>query len=82
MLFNYIKIAWRNILNQRMYALVTITGLSLGFSIFLFFFRLYDWAWSVDSFHPDVERIHCVVQMFSSADKGEDHLAFVSSPLP
>lgn len=82
MLLNYLKIAWRTIHKQRMYALVTIVGLSLGFSIFLFFFRLYDWAQSVDTFLLDVDRIHCVVQTFSSADGQEDHLAFVPSPLP
>jgi len=82
MLLNYLKTAWRTIRKQRMYALVTIAGLSLGFSIFLFFFRVYDWARSIDTFHQDVDRIHCVVQTFASADKQEDHLAFVPSPLP
>ena len=44
MLRHYVRIAWRTILKQRMYALVTIIGLSLGFGIFLFFFQMYDWA--------------------------------------
>ncbi len=82
LLWSYLKTAWRTILRQRSYALVIIAGLSVGFSIFLFFFRLYDWARSVDTFHQDVDRIHCVVQTFPSADGGEDHLAFVPPPLP
>ena len=80
--WNYLKTAWRTIRRQRSYTLVVVAGLSLGFSIFLFFFRLYDWARSVDTFHQDVDRIHCVVQTFSSADDREDHLAFVPQPLP
>ncbi|MBN1272894.1 MAG: ABC transporter permease [Candidatus Aminicenantes bacterium] len=65
-----------------MYALITIIGLSIGFALFLFFFRLYDWARSVDTFHPHVDRIHCVVQQFFSADQEDDHIAFVPPPLP
>jgi putative ABC transport system permease protein len=82
LVWSYLKMAWRTIRRQRSYALVIIAGLSVGFSIFLFFFRLYDWARSVDTFHHDVDRIHCVVQTFPLADDREDHLAFVPPPLP
>ncbi|MDH4195991.1 MAG: ABC transporter permease [Candidatus Aminicenantes bacterium] len=81
LVWSYLKISWRTIRRQRSYALVVIAGLSIGFGIFLFFFRLYDWARSVDTFHQDVDRIHCVVQAFPSADGREDHLAFVPPPL-
>jgi putative ABC transport system permease protein len=80
--WSYLKTAWRTIRRQRSYALVIIAGLSIGISLFLFFFRLYDWARSVDTFHHDVDRIHCVVQTFASANGGEDHLAFVPTLLP
>jgi putative ABC transport system permease protein len=81
LVWSYLKIAWRTIRRQRSYALVVIAGLSVGFGIFLFFFRLYDWARSVDTFHQDADRIHCVVQTFPSAEDREDHLAFVPPPL-
>ena len=82
LVWSYLKIAWRTIRRQRASTLVVIAGLSAGFGIFLFFFRLYDWARSVDTFHQDADRIHCVVQMFPSADGRDDHLAFVPWPLP
>ena len=81
MLKNYLKTAFRNLKKQKMYSAITLTGLAVGFGIFLFFFRVIVWALSADHFHKDVDNIYSVVQVFDSGGEGERHSAFVPHPL-
>jgi putative ABC transport system permease protein len=57
MLKNYFTIAFRNILRNKVRALVHILGLSLGIAICLLIFNLVWHAYSFDRFHPDSDRI-------------------------
>jgi putative ABC transport system permease protein len=78
---NYINIAVRNIMKQKMYSLITMAGLAIGFGVFIFFFRFFIWALSADRFHRDSDRIHVIVQVFESSSEGERHTAFIPHPL-
>jgi putative ABC transport system permease protein len=57
MIKNYFKIAWRNLLKNRVYSLINITGLSLSvtFCLLLFFYIRYEQ--SFDSFHKKKDRL-------------------------
>ena len=57
MLKNYFKIAWRNILRNKMRAFIHILGLSIGIAICFLIFNVVTHSYSFDRFHPDGERI-------------------------
>ncbi len=69
MLINYIKTAYRNILRNKGYSIINITGLALGLAIFSMATLLAEFHFSFDKFHKDFERIYSVVQTFAKAEK-------------
>jgi putative ABC transport system permease protein len=58
MLKNYITIAFRTILRNKVRTLIHVLGLSLGIGICLLIFQVVLHAYSFDTFHPDGERIY------------------------
>ena len=62
---NYIKIALRNILKNRLYAAINIVGLALGFAIYIFGTVLADYERNHDSQFDKVERIYTIGSQFS-----------------
>jgi len=62
MLQNYFKIAWRNITRHKLYSLINILGLSLGICSCIVIYLITHFELSVDTFHPDKERIYRVVE--------------------
>ena len=64
MLSNYLKIAWRYLRKQKLYSVIKILSLSLGFGIFILFYLVSDWAFHFDAFHRDQDRIYSIVQVF------------------
>ena len=57
MLKNYLRIAWRNILRNKLRTGIHVLGLSLGISICFLIFNVVWYSYSFDKFHPDQERI-------------------------
>ncbi len=78
---NYIKIALRNIKRQKIYSLITMSGLILGLSVFIMFALLSDFTSNFDSCHKNSDRIYAVVQVLSSSQEGEQHSAITPSPM-
>jgi ABC-type antimicrobial peptide transport system permease subunit len=69
MLKNYLKIAWRNLLNSRIYSIVNITGLSTGMAVALIIGL---WVWSELSFntyHRNYDRLAQVMVDASAENK-------------
>ena len=81
MLKNYFKIALANLLKQRFYSFITVLGLAVGFGIFLYFFTLFKWGISPDTFHKDIDRIYNVVQVFNAGNEGDRRSEFMPYPL-
>lgn len=81
MIKNYIKIALRNIRRQKIYSLITMSGLILGLSVFIMFALLSDFTSHFDSCHEKADRIYAVVQVLSSPQEGEHHSAIVPSAM-
>ena len=81
MLKNYIKIALRNIKRQKVYSLITMSGLILGLSVFIMFALLTDFTSNFDSCHENADRIYAVVQVLTGAQEGEQHSAIMPAPL-
>src|SRR5688572_17508039 len=58
MLKNYLKIAWRNLINNKTYSLINITGLALGLSACMLIMLYAGHEWSYDQFHKNASRIY------------------------
>ena len=61
MLYNHLKFAWRNLKQNRAYALINIFGLSLGIASGIIIFSLIDFQLHFDNFHRGTDRIHRIV---------------------
>ena len=81
MFASYIKTAWRNIKKHKMYSMITMSGLVVGLTIFILFFRIALFGFSFDTFHENSDRIYGVVQVFQSANQDEQHSAFTPAPM-
>ncbi|MGD1959466.1 MAG: ABC transporter permease [Fulvivirga sp.] len=75
MLNNFIKIAWRNITNQKAFSFINISGLSLGLTCFVLIFLWVNDEMSVDSFHN--ENIYSAYQIVTA--NGETHGTYNTS---
>jgi putative ABC transport system permease protein len=80
MLENYIKIGWRNLVKQKMYALIKIGGFAIGIASCLLIALFIRQELSYDLHYPDGDRIYRVVEHYH-ADNGEVHKG-VSFPAP
>ena len=68
MLKNYFKTAWRNLLRNKSYAIINVTGLATGIAACLLIFLVVQYETSFDDFHPNKDRIYRVVSVSSGPD--------------
>lgn len=66
MLFNYFKIAWRNLRRNKSYSLINTIGLSIGIASCLLIFLFVQDELSYDRFHEKSDRIYRVFKSFDS----------------
>ncbi len=78
MLRNYIKIAWRNIANNKAYTAINVLGLAAGMAVALMIALWVANEYSYDRFLPDANRVYQVRRNFNS--NGET-LTFSSTSL-
>ena len=70
MLKNYFKIAWRNLLRNKLRTSIHILGLSIGIAICFLIFNVVTHSYSFDKFHPDRDRIFRVNTLTDWGDGG------------
>lgn len=63
MFSNYLKIAWRNLLRNKVYSLVNITGLALGITAFLMILEYVSFEKSVNQFHKNLPQIYRLLNL-------------------
>lgn len=80
MLRNYLKTAFRNLLNQKGSAVLNIAGLSLGITASIILFLLVNHMLSFDKFQANYDRIYRVVTQ-SDGNNGKNHTPGVPSVL-
>lgn len=68
MLKNYVKIAWRNLLRNRSYATINITGLAVGIAACMLIFLVVQYETSFDNYHRNKARIYRIVKVSSGPD--------------
>lgn len=66
MIKNYFKIAWRNLMKNKVFSLINIIGLTIGLSASFVIGLMVYYDYTFDNFHKDGDRIYRVVSNFSS----------------
>jgi len=61
MIRNYIKTAWRNLLHNKSYTIINITGLAIGIAACLLIFLIIKFETSFDNFHSKKDSIYRIV---------------------
>lgn len=80
MLRNYILIAWRNLVKNKLFSFINIFGLALSVSVCMIVLVRIVEALEYDNFHPEHEQIYRIISTVSKP-QGEN-LILASSPLP
>lgn len=70
MLRNYLKIAIRNIVSQRVYSLINVLGLAIGMACCLMIMLIVQDELSYDQFHEKKDRIYRVLTSWKNRDTG------------
>lgn len=79
MLKNYLKTAYRNLVGNKVYSLITVTGLAVGIAVCLVIFVFIRYEQSFDDFHPNEARIYRVMTRGTGKD---DHGGNSAVPFP
>ena len=79
MLFNYLKIAWRNLRKNRTYAFINVTGLALGMGCALLIIALVRYHYQTDQHHHNYDRIYQFTTRFISPN-GDGNIPAVPYP--
>ena len=81
MIKNYLKIAWRNMLNNKVYSALNIVGLAAGMAVALLIALWVVNEYSYDKFLPDYKSLYQVELNFTDPHEGEHTQAAVSLPI-
>src|SRR5690606_34682185 len=79
MITNYFKIAWRNLLNQKVYSAINIFGLTSGLVVGILVLLWVQNELGFDKFHRNHQNIYRVL---SNVGKGKDRKIWVNSHAP
>lgn len=78
MLLHYLKIAWRNIRQHKLYTTTNVLGLAMGICACIVIYLIARYDLSFDTFHPDADRIYRIVGDAKDHDGGTQ---FLNSPI-
>ena len=60
MFWNYLKVAWRNLLRHPLYAAINVAGLGIAIAFCVLAFLYVRHEWTYDAFHENADRIYRV----------------------
>ncbi|GAB2790558.1 ABC transporter permease [Rhabdobacter roseus] len=69
MIRNYLKIAWRNLIRNKMYSFINVVGLALGITAFLLILEYISFERSYDQFHAQLPHM---VRLLNEDVKGQN----------
>ena len=84
MTWNFFKIAWRNLIRNKIYSFINILGLSLGLACAMLIMLYVKDEVSYDKFHTDVDTIYRVVSAREDKDGNErknSNTGFLQGPV-
>ena len=80
MIFNYFKIAWRNMMKAKAFSFINIFGLAVGLACCMLITVYLQYEWNYDSYQKDVENLYQVATDFNMQGK-TFRLAATPSPM-
>jgi len=80
MIFNYFKIAWRNMMKAKAFSFINIFGLAVGLACCMLITVYLRYEWNYDSYQRDVENLYQVATDFNMQGK-TFRLAATPSPM-
>jgi len=81
MIRNYLKIAWRNFWQHKLFSLINVVGLSVGISAALVIYLIVSYDFTFDNFHKGGDRIYRVVTNLNYSGEAF-FISGVNAPLP
>ena len=79
---NCLKIAWRNLVKNKTYSLINLTGLTIGMTCFILIALYVQFELSFDEHHEKADRIYRVVQQQKGNEiSGTDFMAVSPRPI-
>lgn len=80
---NYLKIAWRNLVRQRLYSLINISGLGVGLAVCMLIMLYVVHEHSYDHFHTNADRIFrpFAETKINGNTINMDHMSYASGPI-
>jgi len=78
---NYLKIAFRVLFRQRTYALINITGLTIGIASFILILLYIQYESGFDKHIPDIDNLYRCVEIQHAQGVGDQHVAVTMGPL-
>lgn len=73
MLRNYFKVAFRNLVKQKYFAVINIAGLAIGMSVSLLLIALISYVSSYDNFHTHKDRIYRITSTITEGIETRDY---------
>ena len=77
MIKNYLKIAWRNLMKNKVFSFINILGLTIGITVCMMIFLFIMNEFSVDKFHKQGKDIYRVMRGY---DRSKAPTAYLSGP--
>jgi putative ABC transport system permease protein len=68
---NYFKIAWRNLVRNKSYATINITGLAVGIAVCMMIFFIIQFHSGFDIFHSKKDRIYRVLTEYHNVESAD-----------
>jgi putative ABC transport system permease protein len=79
---NYFKIAWRNLIKNKVYSFINLSGLTIGMTCFILISFYIQFELSFDKHIENSDRIYRIVQQQKGNDyRGTDYFALAPLPL-
>ena len=66
MIKNYLKIAWRNLMKNKVFSFINILGLTIGITVCMMIFLFIMNEFSFDKFHKQGKNIYRVMRGYDS----------------
>ena len=81
MIYNYLKLGFRNLFKQKTYSLINIIGLSVGIAAFLLIFLHVQYELGFNKHIPENDKLYRCVEIQYAPGVGEQHVAVTMGPL-
>ena len=81
MFWNYLKIGFRNLVRQRIYAIINVIGLSIGLAAVIVIALYIQHELGYNKHFPHVDRMYRCVEIQKPAGIPEQHVAVTMGPL-